>query len=85
VYASEAQDPVLPTRRLMGANVSLELVLLYGVPAPRLAAAVSWTEQALTDGVLSALPVHRYSLDQVAEAQLAVEHGAVGKVLVVPW
>lgn len=84
VYASEAQDPVLPTRRLMGANVRLEFVLLYGVPAPRLGAAVSWTEQALGDGALSALPVHRYPLDQVADAQLAVEHGAVGKVLVVP-
>jgi len=85
VYASEAQDPVLPTRRLMGANVALEFVLLYGVPAPRLAAAVSWTERALADGALSALPVHTYTLDQVAEAQLAVEHGAVGKVLVMPW
>jgi NADPH2:quinone reductase len=84
VYASEAGDPVLPTRRLMSANVTLQYVLLYGVPAPEIAEAVTWTNGALATGALSALPVHMFPLDKVAAAQDAVERGAVGKVLVVP-
>jgi NADPH2:quinone reductase len=83
-YASEDKDPVLPTRRLMTANATLRYVLLYGVPASELAAAVGWVAQALGDGALSLLPIQRFSLDQIAAAQDAVEHGAVGKVLVIP-
>jgi len=83
-YASEATDPLMPTRRLMAGNVTLMYVLLYGVAAPQLAAAVAWTSVALGVGALSALPVHRYPLDEVASAQDAVERHAVGKVLVVP-
>ncbi|HXW80433.1 MAG TPA: NADPH:quinone reductase [Acidimicrobiales bacterium] len=84
VYASEDRDPVLPTRRLMTANATLQFVLLYGVPKAQLAKAVAWTSNALAAGALSELPVHRYFLDDVAAAQDAVQHGAVGKVLVVP-
>lgn len=83
-YANEPEDPVLPTRRLMTANVTLRYVLLYGVPWPQLAAAVAWVEQAVADRALSLLPVHRYPLEEVAAAQDAVEGHAVGKVLVVP-
>lgn len=83
-YANEAEDPVLPTRRLMSANATLHYVLLYGVPAADLAAAVRWVDQAVQDGALSLLPLHRFSLDQIAAAQDAVEHGVVGKVLVIP-
>jgi NADPH2:quinone reductase len=84
VYASERDDPVLPTRRLMTANVTLRYVLLYGVPAPELAEAVAWTSGAVAAGALTPLPLHLFSLDDVAAAQDAVEHGAIGKVLVVP-
>ena len=84
VYANEATDPVLPTRRLMMANVRLHYVLLYGVRAPELAAAVGWVRQAVNDDALSVLPVHPYALDEVAAAEDAVERHAVGKVLVVP-
>lgn len=83
-YASEAKDPTLPTRRLMGSNLTLRFVLLYGIPSTELQAAVGWVERALEDGALSLLPVHRFPLERTAEAQDAVEHGAVGKVLVVP-
>jgi len=83
-YASEAEDPVLPTRRLMTANATIHYVLLYGVPAAEMTAAVGWVDRAVQDGALSLLPIHRFSLDQVAAAQDAVEHGAVGKVLVIP-
>lgn len=83
-YANEATDPVLPTRKLMGANAVLRFVLLYGVPRSQRHAAVSWVERALADGALSLLPVQRFSLEQVAAAQDAVAQGALGKVLVVP-
>ncbi len=84
VYAAERDDPVLPLRRFMSTNAALRFVLLYGVPSSELARAVAWTDEALRAGALSALPVHRYPLEAVAEAQDAVEGGAVGKVLVLP-
>ncbi|HEX6921427.1 MAG TPA: NADPH:quinone reductase, partial [Actinomycetes bacterium] len=37
---------------------------------------------ALRVGDEAGLPLHRFRLDQVAEAHAAVEGGAVGKVLV---
>jgi NADPH2:quinone reductase len=83
-YATEAEDPVLPTRRLMAANVTIRYVLLYGVPRRELADAVRWVDRAVRDSALSLLPLHRFPLDEVAAAQDAVEHGAVGKVLVLP-
>jgi NADPH:quinone reductase len=84
VYASEDRDPVLPTRRMMSANVAVEFVLLYGVPKEQLASAVAWTSDALAAGALSPLPVHRFSLEEVAAAQDAVQGRALGKVLVLP-
>lgn len=84
VYANEPQDPVIPTRRFMAANATIHYLLLYGVPAAALAAARTWTSDALGAGALSTLPLHRFSLDEVAAAQDAVEHGAVGKVVVEP-
>lgn len=83
-YAAEPQDPALPTRRLMTANAVLRFVLLYGVPRPELAAAVSWVDRAVHEGALTLLPLRRFALDDVAAAQDAVQGGAVGKVLVLP-
>jgi NADPH2:quinone reductase len=84
-YAAEpGPDPGLPVRACMGANVVLRFVLLYGVPADALDQAAADVTSALTDGALTELPVHRYSLDDIAAAQDAVQAGAVGKVLVVP-
>jgi len=84
VYANEPTDPVLPVRRLMTANVRLHFVLLYGVRPEELAVAREWVRRAVDDRALSTLPLHRYPLEQVAEAQRAVEAGVVGKVLVLP-
>jgi NADPH2:quinone reductase len=83
-YAAEADDPVLPVRRCMTANVTLRFMLLYTVPRPALLQAAADITQALRDGALTELPVTRFSLDQVAEAHDAVEAGAVGKVIVAP-
>jgi NADPH2:quinone reductase len=84
VYANEPNDPVVPTRRFMVANASISYVLLYGVPAEQLEAAVAWTADAAGSGALSPLPITRYGLDDVVAAHEAVENGAVGKVVVVP-
>jgi NADPH2:quinone reductase len=83
-YAAEADDPVLPVRRCMTANVTLRFMLLYTVPRAALLQAAADITQALRDGALTELPVTRFSLDQVAEAHDAVEAGTVGKVIVAP-
>jgi NADPH:quinone reductase len=82
VYAAAPDDPVLPVRRCMTANVVVRFVLLYGVPRPSLEQAARDVSAALTAGALSELPVHRFPLDEIAAAHEAVEGGAVGKVLV---
>ena len=83
-YAAEPADPVLPVRKCMNANVVLRFILLYLVPPQAQDQAVADISRALEAGALSALPVTRFPLDQVVQAQQAVESGAVGKVVVVP-
>ena len=83
-YAADGPDPVLPVRACMTANVTLRFVLLYGVPAGALDAAVTGVSGALAAGALTELPVHRFPLSEVAAAHEAAEGGATGKVLVIP-
>lgn len=80
-YAASG-DPRLPVRACMGANVALRFVLLYGIPGPALAEAYREVTEALLAGALSELPMHRFTLDQIAEAHEAQERGVTGKVLV---
>jgi NADPH2:quinone reductase len=82
IYGADGPDPTLPVRRCMTANVVLRFVLLYGVPRPALEAGAADVAAALRAGALSALPVHRFGLEAVAEAHDAVEAGATGKVIV---
>ncbi|MDN5920008.1 MAG: zinc-binding dehydrogenase [Pseudonocardia sp.] len=81
-YAATATDPTIPVRACMGANVNLRFVLLYGVPTDVLRAAAQEVTVAASAGMLTALPVHRFSLDDVATAHEAVESGVTGKVVV---
>ncbi|HYZ53478.1 MAG TPA: NADPH:quinone reductase [Streptosporangiaceae bacterium] len=85
-YAAEPSnpDPALPVRACMTANVTLRFVLLYGVPAAALDQAAADITAALGAGDLTALPVHRFPLDDIAAAHEAVENGVLGKVLVTP-
>jgi len=83
-YAADGSDPVLPVRACMTANVTLRFVLLYGVPAAALDAAVAGVSSALAAGALTELPAHRFALTEIAAAQEAAEAGAVGKVIVTP-
>jgi NADPH:quinone reductase len=81
-YAAEPADPELPVRACMTANVTLRFVLLYGIPPEAFGQAARDITAALTDGKLTGLPVTRFTLDDVAAAQDAVEAGALGKVLI---
>lgn len=81
-YAAGGPDPTLPVRACMSANVTLRFVLLYGVPQAELRTAARQVTAALTAGALTPLPVHRFGLDEIAEAHEAVEAGVTGKVLV---
>ena len=80
-YAADAPDPTLPVRVCMTANVVLRFVLLYTVPEEAVQRAVMGVNEAVAAGALSELPVHRFPLEQCAAAHDAVQHGAVGKVL----
>jgi NADPH2:quinone reductase len=84
MYAATGEDPVLPVRACMSANVRLRFVLLYGVPAPAIDEAVHDINVALAVGALTPLPAHRFPLDDIAAAHEAVEKGVTGKVFVVP-
>ncbi len=81
-YAAEPANPALPVRACMNANVVLRFVLLYGVPPEAMETAARDITAALTSGALTELPAHRFGLDDIVAAQDAVQHGAVGKVLV---
>ena len=83
-YAATADDPTLPVRRCMSANVTLRFILLYGVPRPDLLRAAADVTSAVEAGDLTELPFRHFALRDVAEAHEAVEAGAVGKVLVRP-
>jgi NADPH2:quinone reductase len=82
-YAADDDSTAkLPIRRLMSQNITLRFMLLYAITAAELQAAIEATVAAVDAGALSTLPLHRFTLDQTAEALRAVEHGAVGKVLI---
>jgi NADPH2:quinone reductase len=83
-YAAEPNDPALPVRACMTANVVLRFILLYGVPRDVLGHAARDITTALASGALTELPVHTFGLDEIVAAQDAVQNGAVGKVLIAP-
>ncbi|MFL6128157.1 MAG: NADPH:quinone reductase [Mycobacteriales bacterium] len=88
VYAdSGGGELTLPVRPLMVPNARWQFVLLYTEPAAAKAAAVEDVNAAVADGAVrvgpdAGLPLHRFPLAATAEAQAAVQDGAVGKVLV---
>jgi NADPH2:quinone reductase len=83
-YAADGNDPTIPVRACMSANVNLRFMLLYGVPGPALDQAVTDITAAVRQGALTELPVHRFTLDDTVAAHEAVESGAVGKVIIAP-
>jgi NADPH2:quinone reductase len=87
-YATDGGSQLgLPVGDLMGRNVRYQFVLVYTVPPAVKDAAVADVSAAAADGALqvgaeAGLPLHRFSLDETPAAHRAVEHGAVGKVLI---
>jgi NADPH2:quinone reductase len=88
VYAgTEGDQMTLPVRSQMTRNARWQFVFLYNEPARAKEIAVEDVNAAVLDGAVrvgeaAGLPLHVYPLEQAAEAHRAVEHGAVGKVLV---
>jgi NADPH:quinone reductase len=82
-YADDGSgDASVPVRQLMRPNLVLRFLLVYTFPHDALAAAVAGVSAAVADGALTTLPLHRFPLERVGDAHDAVEHGAVGKVVV---
>jgi NADPH2:quinone reductase len=87
-YASDGGDELeLSVWAQMPRNLRYQFVLVYTVPPAAKDQAVADVSAAAADGALTVgeaagLPLHRFPLEQTAEAHAAVEGGAVGKVLI---
>jgi NADPH:quinone reductase len=88
VYAGDGGGEfLLSVRELMSRNVRYQFVLVYTVPTAAKDQAVADISAAAADGALpvgseAGLPLHRFPLDQTADAHASVEAGAIGKVLI---
>lgn len=87
-YANDRTDGFsLDVSAAMGLNLRYQFVLLYTMGADALRDGAEDVNAAIRDGALpigleAGLPVHRFALEQTADAHRAVERGAVGKVLI---
>jgi NADPH2:quinone reductase len=88
IYANDGgSEFALPVRPLMLVNARWQFVLLYTVSSGAKTVAVEDIATAVLDGAIrvgahAGLPLHHYPLDRAGDAHAAVEHGAVGKVLI---
>ena len=88
IYANDGGDSVaLPVRASMTPNARWQFVLLYKVPHLAKVRAVNSVSAAVLSGAIrvgdeAGLPLHRYTLDEIAQAHQAVEDSVVGKVLI---
>jgi NADPH2:quinone reductase len=82
-YASAAvPNPAIPFRELMAKNVKLVPFLVYSMAPDAIAAAGRDVNAWLAAGKARHNIAKRFSLEQLADAHLAVEAGEVGKVVV---
>ena len=82
-YANDGgEEAALSVAPLMRRNTTLRFVLVYTMPPEALRQAVIEVGTAMRDGALTTLPVHRYSLQDIADAHDAVEQATIGKVVV---
>jgi NADPH2:quinone reductase len=87
IYANNGGDQFHVTvRQTFALNLRYQFLLLYSLDQALLAAAAEDVTAAVAAGALRVgadvgLPLHHYPLAETAAAYDAVEHGAVGKVL----
>jgi NADPH2:quinone reductase len=88
LYASDAAaELTLGVRSNMAKNIRFQFILTYTTTEAEKTAAVQAVGEAVADGALRVgaefgLPLTRFTLEQTADAHAAVEHGAIGKVLI---
>ena len=81
-YANQPQEPTIPVRPSMFGNINYRFMIMYLLTQPMLDHAYGDITAHLAAGSLVGLPEHRFTLDQTAAAQDAVQGNAVGKVLI---
>jgi NADPH2:quinone reductase len=77
----------MPLRAAFGKNLRFQFLILYTLADGLVGAAVEDVAAAVEAGAFrvgaeAGLPLHHFPLAQTADAQDAVEAGAVGKVLI---
>mgnify|MGYP001168849996 CR=1 FL=1 len=88
IYATDGGNTFpVDVRRTFGLNLRYQFLLLYTLDPALLQAAAEDVTAAVAAGALrvgekAGLPLHHYSLAATGAAHDAVEHGAVGKVLI---
>jgi NADPH:quinone reductase len=88
IYANNGGDTFpIDVRRTFSTNLRYQFMLLYTIEQALLAGAAEDVNEAVAAGMLrvgeqAGLPLHHYPLEQTTAAYDAVEHGAVGKVLI---
>jgi NADPH2:quinone reductase len=82
VYAAgSSQGPAVPLK-FNSTNVTVRMVLVYDMPEVAKAAAVADITNWLEQGKLISFAGPHFPLERLKDAHLAVENGAVGKVVV---
>lgn len=82
-YASmQVTEPKLPFYRMMYADLTLRVVLVYVMPEAAKQAAIADIGRALADGRLRHRVAHRLPLARIAEANELIESGVHGCVVV---
>ncbi|MEE8466305.1 MAG: NADPH:quinone reductase [Dehalococcoidia bacterium] len=79
--AGSAQGPSVPLK-FRSTNVTLRMVLVYDMPEPAKTAAINDITTWLENGRLTEFEGPHFPLEQLKDAHLAVEGGAIGKVTV---
>lgn len=81
-YAADGDDPIMPRRPFMAANISIEFMLIFNVMKSKFAGAVDAVNRALAEGALTMPPSQLLSLDDIVSAHELVEGHVAKRVLI---